>query len=63
MESYEALNIIAEAIDGTINNDDWGRDLMGFTAAVRIILDNERNCKFGKMAMDLTTYCSLNICS
>ena len=63
IESYEAINIIAEAIDGTLNHDDWGRDLMGLTAGVRIILDNERNCKFDKMAMDLTTYCFLNDCS
>ena len=62
-ESYEALNIIAEAFDNTFNHDNWGRDLMGLTAGVRIILDNERNCKFDKMAMDLTTYCFMNDCS
>ena len=62
-ESYEALNVIAEAIDGTINHDDWGKDLMGITAGVRMILDNERNCKFDQMAMDVTTFCFMNDCS
>ena len=63
-ESYEALDIIAQAVDKhQQDEEDWSKDLMALTAVVRIVLDNERFCKFDKMAMDLTTFCFINDCS
>ena len=62
-DSYEALNVIARAYDDITTHEDWTRELMGLTALVRVFLDNEKNCRFDKMAMDITTYCFVNDCS
>ena len=62
-ESYEALNVIASAVDKGIGNVDVARELMALTAVVRVWLDNEKYCHFDQMAMDITTFCFINDCS
>ena len=41
-------------------NDDFSYALMGLTASVRIVLDNEKNCKFDKIILDAITFCFIN---
>ena len=45
-ESYEALNVIASAVDKGLDNVDLARELMALTAVVRVWLDNEKYCHF-----------------
>jgi hypothetical protein len=40
--------------------DDFSYLLMGITATVRLILDNEKNCKFDKVVLDAITFCFIN---
>ena len=52
--------MIALSIDKLFNNGDYSYVLMGLTATVRIILDNEKNCKFDKIILDAITFCFIN---
>merc|ERR1712196_669342 len=36
--------------------------MMGFTALVHLILDNEKNCNFDKIILDSTSFCFINDC-
>ena len=61
-ESYESLDIIAEAFD-LMEVDDWSKSMQGFTAIVRLIIDNMGACKFTSIFLDTTTFCFINNCS
>ena len=60
-ESYEAVDIIARSYED-IQKGDYTREFMAMTAIVRVFLDNQKYCKFDKMAMDVATYCFVNQC-
>ena len=43
--SYDSLDLISGAIDKLIKGD-WSINFLGINAFVRLILDNEKDCKF-----------------
>merc|ERR1711990_843210 len=63
--SYLSLDHIAKGWDTVFTTWPWdlGMIMTGATALVRIVLDNETNCKFDKIMLDTTTFCFINNCS
>ena len=68
--SYLSLDLIAKGWDIVFTTwpwdysaDDFTKIMTGGTALVRLILDNEANCKFDKILLDTTTFCFINNCS
>ena len=45
-ESYESLDVIAGAIDAAEEREDYSKLMQGFTAVVRLLIDNTNACKF-----------------
>ena len=60
-ESYRSLDMLAKGWDG-YQQGDWSDTMLGITAAVHLVLDNESNCKFDRVLLDATTFCFVNDC-